>query len=279
VKRRTLLYMAVGSGVALLLFPFLTILFVPSAEISGALARGLKREGYVFQADDFSKTLPLGLKARNVQISDERGALLKLDQAALRLKLFPLFIGRVVVAFRADIGAGEVLAEFEPRSKSLSLQAEKLRLEEVPLLRAATGANFKGELFLEGSFSGKGDKARGEMKLEVKRAELTGIRIGEFPLPDASYETIRGMFRAERGKGKLESLAFQGDGIYIRLKGDLPVSGPLGQAPLNLTLELMPKPVFFEQQKLVFLVLSKYQTSPGAYRIPVGGTLSKPSIQ
>jgi type II secretion system protein N len=279
VKRRTLLYIVVGTGVVLLLFPFLTILFVPAAEISGALARGLKKEGYVFLADDFSKTIPLGLKARNVLVSDERGTLLKLDQAAIRLKLLPLFLGRAVVAFRAEIGAGEVLADFEPRPKSLSFLVEKLRLEDVPLLRAATGANFKGELFLEGSFRGRGDKARGDMKLEVRQAELTGVRIGDFPLPDASYETVRGMFRAEGGKGTLESLAFQGDGIYIRLKGTLPVSGPLGQAPLNLTLELMPKPVFFEQRKLVFLVLSKYQASPGAYRIPVGGTLLKPSIQ
>lgn len=279
MKRRTILYITAGTGAALLLFPFLTILFVPSAEIGGALTRGLKRDGYVFRADDFSKTLPLGLKARNVLVSDERGALLKLDQAALRLKLLPLFIGRVVLDFHGEIGAGEVQADFEPRSHSLTIQAEKLRLEDVPLLRAATGANFKGELFLEGAFTGKGEKARGEMKLEVKRAELTAVKIGEFPLPDASYETIRGMFRAKGGKGMLESLAFQGDGIYIRLKGDLPVSGPLSQAPLNLTLELMPKPVFFEQQKLVFLVLAKYQTSPGAYRIPVRGTLLKPSLQ
>jgi len=279
VKRRTLLNIVVATGISLVLFPFLTLMLVPSDEIRGALTRGLQRNGYRFQADEFGKSFPLGIKARNVLVSGERGALLKLDDTRLGVKLFPLFIGRVVIAFRADIGPGEVLARFEPRSGSLSFQADKLRLEDVPLLRTATGANFKGELFLEGSFSGRGSRTRGEVKLEVRRAELSSVRIGEFPLPDASYESVRGMFRAKDGSGTLESLAFQGDGVYIRLKGDVPVSGPPAQAPLDLTMELMPKPVFLENQKLVFLVLARYQTSPGVYRIPIGGTLLKPAIQ
>lgn len=279
MKRRTLLHIVVAAGIALVLFPFLTLLLVPSSEIRGALTRGLQRHGYRFQADEFDKSFPLGVTARNALVSDERGALLRLDNASLRVKLLPLLIGRVVLVFRSDVGSGEVLARFEPRSGVLSFRTDKLRLEDVPLLRTATGANCKGELFLEGLFSGRGSRTSGSAKLEVKRAELSSVRIGEFPLPDASYESIRGMFRAEGGKGTLESLAFQGDGIYIRLKGTLPVSVPPDQAPLNLTMELMPKPAFMENQKLVFLMLAKYQTSPGAYRIPIGGTLLKPAIQ
>jgi len=34
-----------------------------------------------------------------------------------------------------------------------------------------------------------------------------------------------------------------------------------------------------EKQKFVFLLLSKYLTSPGAYQIPIRGTLAKPAIQ
>jgi type II secretion system protein N len=98
------------------------------------------------------------------------------------------------------------------------------------------------------------------------------------PLPDASYSSIRGMFRVAAGKGTLESLTFRGEGIYSRLSGTLPVSGPLANAPLDLTLELMPKPDFLERQKFVFLLLAKYQASPGSYRIPVKGVLLKPAI-
>ena len=31
--------------------------------------------------------------------------------------------------------------------------------------------------------------------------------------------------------------------MYVRLKGDFPLTAPPG-APLNLTLEMMPKPIF-----------------------------------
>ncbi|RQW82944.1 MAG: type II secretion system protein GspN, partial [Geobacter sp.] len=157
--------------------------------------------------------------------------------------------------------------------------SEGVRLQDIPLLQVATGANLQGNLFLDGSFSGKGTALHGDIRMEIKRAELSGIKVSGMPLPDASYETIRGMFRASGGQGNLESLTFQGDGIYIRLKGTLAMAGPLASAPLNLTIELMPKPEFLEKQKLVFLLLAKYQKSPGSYHIPVAGTLMNPSIR
>jgi type II secretion system protein N len=264
---------------AVFIFPFLTILFVPADAIKGVLVRGLEKNGYVFQTEAFRKSFPLGMTARNVLVSDARGTLLKLDKADVDVELLPLCIGRVVVDFSARIGEGDVQLEYKPLPNAITFQLRDILLENVPLLQVATGANLKGRLFVDGSFSGRGNKTEGELKLEVRKAELSGIKIGEIPLPDASYETIRGMFRAASGTGTLESLTFQGDGIFIRMKGTLPVSGPLESAPLNLALELMPKPDFLERQKLVFLMLSKYQTTPGAYRIPVKGVLMKPVIQ
>jgi type II secretion system protein N len=137
----------------------------------------------------------------------------------------------------------------------------------------------QGKLFVDGSFTGRGTALQGDMRMEIKQAELRGIKVSGMPLPDASYDTIRGMFRASGGRGSLESLTFQGDGIYIRLKGTLVMTGPLSSAPLDLAIELMPKPDFLEKQKLVFQLLAKYQKSPGAYRIPVAGTLTSPSLQ
>jgi type II secretion system protein N len=261
-----------------LLFPILIILFVPVGEVKGVLVRGLEQKGYVLRAEEFSKSLPFGISARKVFLSDERGTLLKLDEATVRLKFFPLFIGRLDVVFRARIGKGEVHASFQPRNGSLSVHGAGVRLEEIPYFSTVTGATVKGGLYVDGAFKGQGSKRRGDIRLEVKRAELSAIKIGEMPLPDASYSSIRGLFRVAGGKGTLESLTFQGDGIYSRVSGTLPVSGPLANAPLDLTLELMPKPDFLERQKFVFLLLAKYQASPGSYRIPVKGVLLKPAI-
>jgi len=278
VRYRTTLYL-VAAVLFCLLFPLLTILFVPSEQVKGAISRVMETRGYSFRAEVFRKSPLLGFHARNVLVSDERGPLLKLTETTVRLKFLPLLLGKIAVECQARIGAGELEAEFKPQSGSFSIRISGVRLEDIPFFLTATGASVKGALYVDGAFDGKGAKCRGSLKLEVKQADLRSIKIGETPLPDASYQTIRGMLRAAGGKGTLESLTLQGEGIYIRLHGTVPVSGQPASAPINLSLELMPKPYFLENQKLIFLLLTKYQVTPGAYRIPVGGTLAKPAIQ
>lgn len=279
MKGRSILFLSAGCGVSLGFFFLLVLLFVPVAEVKGVLTRALAREGYEVRVDDFQKSFPLGIYLRNAEVRDGRGLLLKLDTATVRVKLLPLFAGTVALDARARIGDGELSASFEPRTAKISLHSENLRLQDVPLLQIATNAEMQGKLFVDGSFTGRGNALQGDMRMEIKQAELRGIKVRGIPLPDASYETIRGMFRASGGRGTLESLTFRGDGIYIRLKGTLAMTGPLPSSPLDLTIELMPKPDFLEKQKLVFLLLAKYQKSPGAYQIPVAGTLTSPSFQ
>jgi type II secretion system protein N len=278
MKRCSLPPLIAGSILSLVLLLVLTVILVPVDEVKGVVTRVLAREGYVLQAEEFRKSFPLGIGVTNAEVRDERGLLLKLDSATFRLKLLPLCLGKVVLDANARIRDGEVSASYQPRTSQLSLHSEGIRLQDLPLLQVVTGANLQGELFLDGSFAGRGTALHGNLRMEVKRAELSGIKVSDMPLPDASYETIRGMFRASGGTGNLESLTFQGDGIYIRLKGTLAMAKSVGAAPLNLTIELMPKPDFLEKQKLVFLLLAKYQKSPGSYQIPVTGTLLSPVI-
>ena len=147
MKRRTLLYITAGTGVALLLFPFLTVLFVPSAEIEGALARGLKREGYVLRTDDFSKTLPLGLKARNVLVSDGRGALLKQKEAGLTRKLVGFVLTDPGIARHGYpvLQDGRKVGEVTSGTKSPSL-GTSIGLAYVPTALAAEGSTFAVEI-------------------------------------------------------------------------------------------------------------------------------------
>lgn len=279
MKRRSLPLLIAGSILSLVLLLVFTVVLVPVDEVKGVITRVLAREGYVLQAEEFRKNFPLGIGVTNAEVRDERGLLLKLDSATFRLRLLPLCIGKIVLDANARIRDGEVSASYQPRTSQLSFRSEGIMLQDLPLLRVVTGANLHGELFLDGSFSGRGAALHGDLRMEIKQAELSGIKVSGMPLPDASYETIRGMFRASAGTGNLESLTFQGDGIYIRLKGTLAMAKSVGAAPLNLTIELMPKPDFLEKQKLVFLLLAKYQKSPGSYQIPVTGTLLNPVIR
>jgi type II secretion system protein N len=270
---------AAGIG-GLLLFVVFVIIFTPATAVQGVVERALSSAGYTFRASQFGKALPLGIKAGNVEIADERGVLFKADDAAVRLRLLPLLTGRISFGFRAGIRGGEATGDFSPsRGGEMDFQISKVRLEDIPFFTNVTDVRAIGELQAEGEFRGNGGSANGKARLEIKSLQLNGVKIGGIPLPDASYDTVRGALKVTGGKAVLESATLQGDGIYVRLSGDFPVTNPLGAAPLNLTLELMPKPDFMEKQKLVFLLLARYLASPGNYRIPIHGTLGRPAIQ
>lgn len=265
---------------ALLIMVIFTILFIPSREIENVLARSLEQRGYSMRTGYFGKAFPLGVKARNLEILDERGSLVKLDEVTAHVGILPLFVGKLVINFYAEVGKGTIEGHFSPgRKKEFTASLDNIQLEYISFFQTVTGARVKGKMSSRADFHEEGGNLRGEARLSVKGAVLNGLKIGEMPLPDASYETIQGMYRLNGGRGTLESLSMQGRGIYARLKGDIPFTSPPGSAPINLTLELMPKPVFIENQKFVFLLLAKYLSSPGYYQIPVRGTLAKPAIQ
>jgi type II secretion system protein N len=135
-----------------------------------------------------------------------------------------------------------------------------------------------GTLWSQGKLQRGTKGLSGDLKLEVKQLEYSGVKLGSFPLPDAANLKTQGMVRVTDGKARLESFTLEGDGIYMRLSGDLPSGANAGAAPLNMSLEIMPKPDFMEKQKLVFLLMAKFMTSPGVYTVPIRGTLLKPQI-
>lgn len=279
MKQRTILS-AFFAGIGILaLFPNLVMLFMPAERMESAIGSALEREGYAYHSEGLRKSFPLRISFANITISDERGPLLKIDDASARLELLPLLSGKIVVECQARMGHGEGKAEYQPRTGEMEFNFAGVRLEEVPLFRTTGYGDLRGVLAIEGSFSGNGPASRGELRMTVKDADFRGVRIGNVPLPDATFETVRGKYRTAGREGTLESLAFQGDGIYLRIRGRIASSHPPASSPLDLSLDLMPKPEFMERQKMVFLALARYRTSPGVYRIPIGGTLGMPVIR
>jgi len=277
--KRERLAVAAGIPVALLLFCLLTLWFVPNRTLAGVLERVAENAGYTLTCPKLSKSFPLGVKAPSAVISSDKGELLRLKDAKVALEILPLFAGKVRFGYQARIGLGTVEGEFSlGKAQRVSMDARGVRLEDVPFFATVAGARVKGELKGKGSFVQQATGPSGELQLQVQGADLYGVKIGETPLPDAAYRDVRGALVVDRGRAILKSFTLDGDGIYVRLKGDAAMVQPLGNSPLNLTLEMMPKPAFLERQKFVFLLLMKYQTSPGVYSIPVHGTLAHPSI-
>jgi len=271
-----ILGLAVGGGI---LFLFLTIFLIPAGTMLSAANRGLSQYGLKLSAASFGKSFPLGVKGKGITLSSEAGELLKIRKGRLSLEMLPLLAGKVALSIDAEIGSGTLNSSISIlRSPSTRMEVKNIRLEDIPFFQTVAGMKAGGILSAKVESSGVVSKANGSVRLEIQGAELSGIKIGAMPLPDSSYRLVQGMIRINGGQGVIESFTLQGEDLYVRLKGGLPLADPLAATPLDLSLELMPKPSLLEKQKLVFLLLLKYQDTPGHYQIPVKGTLGKPQL-
>ncbi|HEX9022635.1 MAG TPA: type II secretion system protein GspN [Geobacteraceae bacterium] len=251
----------------------LTYLLFPMGRVNAVINQQLAAQGLTLTPEAHKTILP-GLAWDNLLLSSDRGALLSCDRLKVRLGLLPLLRGRVTVTAVAAIGKGRLDLEYGVTgSKALELHADGIDLAAVPFFRTVLGARAGGVLWSEGSLARGPQGLNGDLKLEIRQLELSGVKLGAFPLPDVANLRSQGMVRVTNGAARLESFTLQGEGIYMRLSGDIPTGA---DAPLNLVLEIMPKPEFLEKQKLVFMLLGKFAVSPGVYRLPIMGTLLKP---
>jgi type II secretion system protein N len=276
---RSRLFLVAGVVAAIPVIFCLALPLVPDSVLQDLVVRLAQQEGYSFHAQRFGKAFPLGIQGSDFLLSSEKGPILKADKASVRLGLLPLLTGKILLTYRAAIGPGEIHGEFSPRNNEFTVEARGIRLEDIPFFASVTGASVAGGLSVACRFREKGNDPGGELRVEVKKAHLTAVKISGLSLPEVENGVIQGMIRQKDAAFRLDSFTLLVDGLYVRLKGDFPASNPLPTAPLNLTLELMPKPEFLDKQKFIFLALIKYQVSPGNYRIPIGGTLSKPLLQ
>lgn len=242
------------------------------------LAQLLSRQGLTL-SPAVHKTLLPGLAWDNLQLSSEQGALLQSERMQVRVLLLPLFAGRVVISGGAEIGKGHLNIRYALNGKTaLGLDADDISLSGIPFFKNVLGAKAAGTLWSHGTLQRGVKGLNGDLKLEIRQLEFSGVKLGAFPLPEAANLKTQGMVRVSDDRVRLESLTLEGDGIYMRLSGDVPSGANAGVTPLNMSLDIMPKPEFLEKQKLVFMLLAKFMASPGVYKVPIRGTLLKPEI-
>jgi type II secretion system protein N len=260
------------------LFLTCTYLFLPTQQVNDLINRLLGDQGLTLTPGAHKTLLP-GLAWRQPVLSSDQGPLVGFDRLAVRLRLLPLLAGRAVVGVTSALGTGHLDLTYGINgTDALDLAADGIQLSDIPFFKTVLGATVGGSLWSEGQLSRKAGGLSGDLKLEVKRLAYSGAKLGAFPLPDAANLRCQGMVRVTAGRARLESFTLQGDGIYMRLSGDLPGGASAAASPLNLTLEIMPKAEFMDKQKLVFLLLAKFAASPGVYKVPIKGTLLKPVI-
>ena len=277
VQRRLIQIAAYLAAGGFLLGVFTYLLF-PMGRVNAVINQQLAAQGLTLTPGAHKTILP-GLAWNDLLLSSDRGALLRCERLKLQLGLLSLLKGRVTVAAAASIGSGRLDLEYGVTGKkALELHADGISLAAVPFFKTVLGAKAGGSLWSEGSVTRGPQGLNGELKLEIRQLEFSGVKLGAFPLPDAANLRSQGMVRVTNGNVRLESFTLQGEGIYMRLSGDIPSGANAANAPLNLVLEIMPKPEFLEKQKLVFMLLARFAASPGVYRLPIRGTLLKPEI-
>lgn len=265
-----------AAGLILLLA--LTYLFFPIGRVETVIAQRLESQG-LKMTPAARKTLLPGLAWNDLLLSSAEGPLVGCDLLKIRLRLAPLLMGRVKLRATADIRNGHLDLEYGVAGQeALRLSADGINLADIPFFKTVLAARASGTLWTEGSVMRGPRGQNGEAKLEVRQLEFSGVKLGGFSLPDASNLRTRGMIRIRDGNVRLESFTLQGEGIYMRVSGDIPGGANAVNAPLNLVLEIMPNPEFLEKQKLVFMLLAKFMVSPGNYSVPIRGTLLKPVI-
>lgn len=277
VQRRLIQIAAYLAAGGFLLGVFTYLLF-PMGRVNAVINQQLAAQGLTLTPGAHKTILP-GLAWNDLLLSSDRGALLRCERLKLQLGLLSLLKGRVTVAAAASIGSGRLDLEYGVTGKkALVLHADGISLAAVPFFKTVLGAKAGGSMWSEGSVTRGPQGLNGELKLEIRQLEFSGVKLGAFPLPDAANLRSQGMVRVTNGNARLESFTLQGEGIYMRLSGDIPSGANAANAPLNLVLEIMPKPEFLEKQKLVFMLLARFAASPGVYRLPIRGTLLKPEI-
>lgn len=274
--QRNLLRALALLGGGLLLFFWLVYLFLPLGRVNGLINRQLTAEGLSLSPGARKTILP-GLAWDNPLLSSPRGALVSCGKLVVRPLIRPLLTGKARLGAYALVGNGRLDLEYGLNGRELlSLDSSGITLADIPLFRSVLGASVDGDLWIRGSVLRGARGINGEVKLEVRRLGYSGVRLGSFPLPDAVNLRSQGLLRISDNGVRIESLTLQGEGLYMRLSGEVPRTG--AGAPLNLRLEIMPTPAFMERQKLVFMLLARFLVSPGCYRVPIRGTLLKPEI-
>lgn len=276
MERRNLLKAAGLVTAGLVLFLGLLYLFLPLGRINGLIDRQLGAQGLSLSPAARKTFLP-GLRWDNPRLSSSQGVLVSCRGAAIRVRLLPLLAGRVRLGANALVGNGRLDLEYGLNGgEMLSLDSSGISLADIPFFASVLGARVDGDLWIRGKVQ-RGEKGlSGEVKIEVKRLGFSGVRLGAFQLPDGENLRCQGMLRVSDSRLRIESLTLQGEGLYMRVSGDLPRTAATG--PLELKLEIMPTPGFMERQKLVFLLLARFMVSPGHFRVPIRGTLLKPEI-
>jgi len=248
--------------VAVILIPGLWLVAVPKDSIRNLIENSLEGSQLQVEVKDLEKGLFYSVSSKSIILKKSDNALVSIGNAMGRVNPFSLFLIRLTLSFRGEIGDGSLEGSMDllRGGPQVHMTLNNSHMEGIPLF-ASVGLTGTG--ILSGEFKSKG--RLGDLKFAIRDARFEDWSFSGIPIPLAMFNSGKGVLSInESGNIHVGSFSLEGEGIYARIKGDIRGEG------LDLTMELMPDYAF--QDRVGFLSkIEHYETSPGYYVLPIRG--------
>lgn len=167
------------------------------------------------------------------------------------LKLSPRF------NFSGQVGQGRMrgAAGRERGGVTATVHGEHIDVGSLPIL-AQAGIYGEGSL----AFDFRWKEPRGEIVFSVDEARLSGVFAGNSAIPMNFFKSVKGLLTLGNTI-TVNSLALEGPGVYVRVKGEIRKGSLDGRAEVMVDAS-------FPQYSLLKSFLERYTVSPGYYVIP-----------
>lgn len=239
------------------------IIAVPEALITNLVEGSMHDSNLRLRVAEMHKGLFYDFTCESITLTKNDKPLLSLDAIEGKINPLSLLLLKLNVSFSGNLSRGKVNGSIDLfRGKSrVAVSVHNAELEYVPFF-ALLG--IEGQGTLSGEINVR--NAKGAITFSVADARLSRATFAGIEIPLDVFTAARGAMTVEGSMLRIQSFALQGESIYARLKGDI------AAGKMNLAMELMPEKSF-RDQNLVFMILAKYQVSPGYYSVPLAGPL------
>jgi type II secretion system protein N len=252
------------AGVVFVFLVFgLWIIAVPESLMTSLIEGSMHDSNVRLGVADMHKGLFYNFTCGSITLTKNDKQLLSFENIKGKINPLSLLLLKLNVTFNGELSGGTVNGSIDLfRGKSrTAVRVDGAQLQDMPIF-AMLGIDGRGTL--SGDLNIRNTK--GTVTFSVADARFSRAAFAGVAVPLEVFTGARGAMTVDGSTLRVQSFALEGEGIYARLRGDI-IAGRM-----NLTMELMPEKSF-RDQNLVFMLLTKYQVSPGYYSIPLNGPL------
>jgi type II secretion system protein N len=252
------------SGIlAVLIFFGLWFIGISEGLLIELIKNSLKDTPLSVEITDLRKGLFYNFKSQGVMLKRSDKTLLSIENVAGRIHPLSLFLMRITLSFKGDMGGGRIHGRFDllKGGRQANVHIDNANIEGIPLF-ATIGLRERG--LLSGELKLKDDI--GDLRFSIKEARFERGLFSGVMVPLDLFYTARGAMAIKGETIRVVSFSMEGKGVYARIKGN--ITGNM----LDLTIEIM-RDSSFEGSSL-FSTIESYKVSPGYYVIPIKSSLS-----